>query len=115
MANLFADSGPIAIVSVISPYAVDRQLARSIHERSGLDFLEVFVDTPLEECERRDPKGLYARARGGRSAASPGSTHPTSRRGSPTSSCGRPSSRSRDLVEELVAELRARGVLGEPR
>ena len=66
VASLFADAGTIAIVSVINPYAVDRKLARSIHERGELEFLEVWVNTPLDECERRDPKGLYARARVGK-------------------------------------------------
>jgi len=65
VARLLADAGTIAIVSLISPYAADRQDARRIHEDSGIDFVEVFVNTPLEECERRDPKGLYARAREG--------------------------------------------------
>jgi bifunctional enzyme CysN/CysC len=65
VARLFADAGVIALVSLVSPYAEDRALARAAHENAGLDFLEVFVDTPLEECERRDPKGLYARARAG--------------------------------------------------
>ena len=55
----------IAVVSLVSPYAVDRALARSIHEEHDLVFIEVWVDTPLEECERRDPKGLFARARQG--------------------------------------------------
>ncbi|WP_299573701.1 adenylyl-sulfate kinase [uncultured Williamsia sp.] len=65
VAALFSDSGAIAIVSLISPFAAERQRARDIHDASGLTFHEVFVDTPLEECERRDPKGLYARARRG--------------------------------------------------
>jgi bifunctional enzyme CysN/CysC len=65
VARLLADSGTIALVSLVSPYASDRDAAREIHEAIGLDFVEVFVDTPLEECERRDPKGLYARARAG--------------------------------------------------
>jgi bifunctional enzyme CysN/CysC len=65
VARLFADAGMVALVSLISPYAADRQLARVIHEDAGIPFLEVFVDTALEECERRDPKGLYARARAG--------------------------------------------------
>ena len=116
MASLFADSGTIAIVSVISPYAVDRQLARSVHDRSELEFVEVFVDTPLEECERRDPKGLYA-ARAGRQdpGASPGSTRRTRRRAKPDVELA-PVERSLDeLVERAGAELRPRGVLGEPR
>ncbi|HZE04822.1 MAG TPA: adenylyl-sulfate kinase, partial [Solirubrobacteraceae bacterium] len=64
-ARLLAEAGTIAIVSLVSPYAADRRLAREIHERDGVQFVEVFVDTPLSECERRDPKGLYARARAG--------------------------------------------------
>ena len=50
---------------VISPYVADRARVRRIHELAGLPFLEVFVDTPLEVCEARDPKGLYAKARAG--------------------------------------------------
>jgi bifunctional enzyme CysN/CysC len=64
-AKLLADAGTIAIVTVVSPYAGSRQVAREIHESDGLTFIEVFVDTPLDECERRDPKGLYAKARAG--------------------------------------------------
>jgi bifunctional enzyme CysN/CysC len=65
IAALFAESGAVAIVSLISPYAADRRAARALHERAGLPFLEVFVDTPLQICEQRDPKGLYRRARAG--------------------------------------------------
>jgi bifunctional enzyme CysN/CysC len=65
VARLLADSGTIAIPSLVSPYAADRDAARAIHEDIGLEFVEVFVDTPLEVCEQRDTKGLYARARAG--------------------------------------------------
>jgi adenylyl-sulfate kinase len=65
VAHLFADAGTIAIVSVVSPYTVSRQAARMLHEHDGIPFVEVFVNTPLEECKRRDPKGLYARAAAG--------------------------------------------------
>lgn len=65
VARLFADAGVIAIVPLISPYRAARDLARRLHEAADLRFIEVFVDTPLDECERRDPKGLYARARAG--------------------------------------------------
>src|SRR5207247_2460569 len=58
--RLLADSGTVALVSLVSPYTEDRQLARTIHAGDDLPFVEVFVDTPIEECERRDPKGLYA-------------------------------------------------------
>jgi len=65
VAWLFADAGMVAIVPLISPYAVDRERVRDRHVAGGLRFFEVFVDTPIEECERRDPKGLYAKARAG--------------------------------------------------
>jgi len=63
VARLLVDAGLVVIVSFISPYRAERELARSRFEPG--EFIEVFVDTPLEECERRDPKGLYAKARRG--------------------------------------------------
>jgi adenylyl-sulfate kinase len=66
VARLFADAGTVALVSLVSPYAACRERVRELHERDGLLFLEVFLDTPAEECARRDPKGLYAGARRGR-------------------------------------------------
>ena len=63
VARLMVDAGLIVIVSLISPYRSDRQHARSLFD--GGAFVEVFVDTPVEECERRDPKGLYAKVRAG--------------------------------------------------
>lgn len=65
VARLFADAGVVALVPVISPYVADRDRVREIHRMAGLPFAEVFVDTPLEVCEARDPKGLYAKARAG--------------------------------------------------
>jgi bifunctional enzyme CysN/CysC len=63
-AHLIADAGLIVLVSFISPFRAERRLAR---ERLKADqFLEIFVDTPLAECERRDPKGLYRKARSGK-------------------------------------------------
>ena len=61
-----ADSGMVSIASLVSPAHHDRALARDLHEAAGLPFLEVYVDTPVEICEQRDPKGLYARARAGK-------------------------------------------------
>jgi adenylyl-sulfate kinase len=66
VARLFADAGTVALVSLVSPYAACRDRVRSLHEQDDLLFLEVFVNTPTEECQRRDPKGLYASARRGR-------------------------------------------------
>jgi len=65
VAVLFADAGVVAVVSLISPYGTDRDAARELHALAELPFLEIFVDTPLDVCEQRDPKGLYARARKG--------------------------------------------------
>jgi bifunctional enzyme CysN/CysC len=66
VARLLADAGVVAVVSLVSPMEADRRLARNLNAAAGLEFLEVFVSTPVEECERRDPKGLYARARAGK-------------------------------------------------
>jgi adenylyl-sulfate kinase len=65
VARLFADAGTVVLVALVSPYRAQRDEVRALHERDGLRFVEVFVDTPVQECERRDPKGLYRRARAG--------------------------------------------------
>ncbi len=65
VARLFADAGVVALVPVISPYVADRDRVREIHALAEVPFAEVFVDTPIEICEQRDPKGLYAKARAG--------------------------------------------------
>jgi adenylyl-sulfate kinase len=66
VARLFADAGVVALVPLISPYRAGRDHARQVHEAAGLPFVEVFVDTPIEVCEQRDPKGLYQQARAGK-------------------------------------------------
>jgi len=65
VARLMADAGLVVLVPVISPYKADRDAVRRAHEEAGLRFVEVHIATPLEVCEDRDPKGLYARARAG--------------------------------------------------
>jgi bifunctional enzyme CysN/CysC len=65
VARLMADAGIVALVPLISPYRADRDLVRELHAAADLPFFEVFVDTPIELCEQRDPKGLYAKARAG--------------------------------------------------
>jgi len=66
VARLFADAGMVSLVPVISPYRAGRERARAAHELAELAFIEVFVDTPIEVCEARDPKGLYEQVRAGR-------------------------------------------------
>ena len=63
VARLFVDAGLIVLVSFISPFRAERQMARELVDEG--EFVEVFVDTPLEVCEARDPKGLYRKARAG--------------------------------------------------
>ena len=63
--KLFADSGVVALCSFVSPYNNDRELARQLHKSVGLPFFEIHVATSLEECEKRDVKGLYKKARAG--------------------------------------------------
>lgn len=65
VALLFADAGLVSLVPLISPYAADRAGARERHAAAGLPFFEVWVNTSIEACEARDPKGLYAKARRG--------------------------------------------------
>jgi len=78
VARLFADGGVIAITAFISPYISDRQRARQIATAAGrgVPFIEVYINAPLAVCEARDPKGLYARARGGQLKHFTGITDP---------------------------------------
>jgi bifunctional enzyme CysN/CysC len=64
VAKLFVDAGLVVLCSFISPFRAERQMVRELVDTE--EFVEIFVDTPLEECMRRDPKGLYARAKEGR-------------------------------------------------
>ena len=66
VASLLADTGNVAIVALVSPMAADRAYARELHEQADLRFIEAWVDTPLEECERRDPAGPVPARLGGR-------------------------------------------------
>lgn len=65
ISKLFVDTGVIVISSFISPYRKDRNFVRQLHASAGMDFLEIYIDCPLEIAESRDPKGLYKKARAG--------------------------------------------------
>ncbi|WLF80747.1 Adenylyl-sulfate kinase [Lodderomyces elongisporus] len=65
VAKLFSDSCCVTVTSFISPYKADRRLARELHEKDNLPFVEVYVDVPIEVAEQRDPKGLYKKAKEG--------------------------------------------------
>ena len=65
VSKLFADSCCITLTAFISPFRADRAVARELHEKAGLAFVEVYIDAPLAVVEARDPKGLYKKARAG--------------------------------------------------
>ncbi|HWB20546.1 MAG TPA: adenylyl-sulfate kinase [Phycisphaerales bacterium] len=65
VAKLFADAGVITITSFISPYRADREIVRKLHADAKLPYFEVYVDCNIAEAEKRDPKGLYKKARAG--------------------------------------------------
>jgi adenylylsulfate kinase len=65
IAKLFVDTGVIVLSSFVSPYRADRDLVRKLHDDAGMAFIEVYVEVPLAEAEKRDPKGLYKKARAG--------------------------------------------------
>ena len=65
ISKLFVDTGVIVLSSFVSPYRADRDIVRELHDAGEMDFLEIFVDVPLDVAEQRDPKGLYKKARAG--------------------------------------------------
>ncbi|MCW2557381.1 MAG: adenylylsulfate kinase, partial [Mycobacterium sp.] len=65
LTRLFADAGVVALASLVSPLKSDREIARALSDAAKLPFIEVHISTSVAECEKRDPKGLYARARAG--------------------------------------------------
>jgi adenylyl-sulfate kinase len=115
VARLLADAGGIAIVALISPFADDRALAREIHASDGLAFFEVFVDTPVEECERRDPKGLYARARAGRLPGFTGIEDPYEQPQAPDVTVETLQTSPTEGVEIVLDHLRENEILGPTR
>ncbi len=110
VARLMGEAGLIVITAFISPFRADRRMAREI--ASPHAFLEVFVDTPLTECQRRDPKGLYARAATG---AIPNFTGIDSPYEAPDAAEIRLETVDADaeaLADQIIEELRRRGVIG---
>jgi len=105
VAHLMVDAGLIVLVSAISPYRSERRSARELFG-SG-EFVEVFVDAPLEECERRDPKGLYRKARAGEIRNFTGIDAPYERPLSPDVHLLSGGQRAEQLAEQLTAELLA--------
>jgi len=111
VAKLFVDTGVIALSSFISPYAADRDQVRALHEESGMDFIEIFVDCSLEAAESRDPKGLYKKARAGEIKNFTGIDDPYEAPPSPEIHLHSDKQSLQEEVEEILSVLRQRGII----
>ncbi|MBO6805378.1 MAG: adenylyl-sulfate kinase, partial [Thalassospira sp.] len=109
-AKLFVDAGVITLVSFISPFKSERQLARSLVEKD--EFIEVFIDTPLEVCEQRDVKGLYKKARAGEIANFTGIDSPYERPENAEITVNTSDQTAEEAAEAIVSKLEEFGVLG---
>ncbi len=109
VAKLFVDAGLIVLVSFISPYRAERGLARDTVEAG--EFIEIYVDTPVEECRRRDPKGLYVKADAGQLRNFTGVDAPYEAPTAPELHLPTMEQPAEALAEQVVAELRARGII----
>jgi len=110
VAKLFVDAGMIVLVSFISPYRNERMLARDSVEPG--EFLEIFVDTPVDECRRRDPKGLYQRADAGQIRNFTGVDAPYEAPENPEIRLRTLDATPEVLAEQVVDALLDRGVVG---
>lgn len=111
VAKLFVDSGVIVLTSFISPYRADREIAREAHAKEQMDFIEVFVDCPLDEAEKRDPKGLYKKARAGQIKNFTGIDDPYEAPDRPEVHLKTAELTLDQEVELLLGELKKRGIL----
>lgn len=109
--KLFADAGLISITSFVSPYRADRDRARKLHDEAGIPFIEVFVDTQLEECEKRDPKGLYKKARAGEIPNFTGISDPYEAPLNAEVVLKTTETKLEECVATLAASLKERGIL----
>ncbi|MEI7037765.1 adenylyl-sulfate kinase [Fulvimonas yonginensis] len=106
VAHLMVDAGLVVLVCVISPFASERDFARGRFGEG--EFVEVFVDTPLAECEQRDPKGLYAKARAGRISNFTGIDSPYERPVTPELHLHGEGRRAEQMAEQVLAYLKDR-------
>ena len=111
IAKLFVDSGVIALSSFISPYCADRDQVRALHDDAGMDFIEVFVDCALEEAEKRDPKGLYKKARAGEIKNFTGIDDPYEAPAAPEIHLHTDQMSLEQEVDLLIAYMQERGIL----
>ena len=111
VAKLMTESGLIVLCSFISPYRAEREMVRNLV--AGGEFIEVFVDTPIEECLRRDPKGLYAKAQAGKIKNFTGIDAPYERPIAPELHLQTSGYEPKQLADLVLAELVSRGIVAE--
>lgn len=111
IAKLFVDAGVIVLSSFVSPYKADRDVVRKLHDTGGMDFIEVYVDVPLEEAEKRDPKGLYKKARAGEIKNFTGISDPYEAPEAPELVLPSHQMTLEQEVDTLLALLKQRGIL----
>lgn len=113
VAKLFADAGIITITSFVSPYRADRDIVRKLHDEAkpGIPFVEVFIDTPVDECEKRDPKGLYKKARAGEIKGFTGVDDPYEAPLKPEVVLKTAEHSLEDCVAQLAGYLQGKGIL----
>jgi bifunctional enzyme CysN/CysC len=109
VSKLFVEAGVIVLVSFISPYRAERMLARERVEQG--EFIEIYVDTPVDECRRRDPKGLYQRADAGQIKNFTGIDAPYEAPDAPEMHLRTLEASAEVLAERIVADLRRRGII----
>jgi len=115
IAKLFVDAGVIALSSFISPYQVDRQLVRELHAESGYPFVEIFVDCSLSTAEKRDPKGLYKKARAGEIKNFTGIDDPYEAPQSPEIHLHTDQMSLEEEVETIIDYLQNKGFIATPQ
>ncbi|MEK7411384.1 MAG: adenylyl-sulfate kinase [Actinomycetota bacterium] len=108
VSHLCSDAGLVTFVPIISPFVTSRDHARKIHLEDDLIFIEVFVATPLAECERRDPKGMYAQARSGKLTGFTGIDAPYEAPQQPDVVLGAHDEKLEESVKTLIDAIAAR-------
>jgi bifunctional enzyme CysN/CysC len=109
VAKLFVDAGMITMVSFISPFRAEREVARELVGPG--EFIEIFVDTPFEVCEQRDPKGLYKKARRGELRNFTGLDSPYERPSNPELTLDARKNSASDLAADVIHFMQQRGIM----
>jgi bifunctional enzyme CysN/CysC len=110
VAKLMTEAGLIVLCSFISPYRAERAMIRNLVGEG--EFIEIFVDTPLEQCIARDPKGLYAKARAGKIKNFTGFDAPYEAPEAPEIHLRTPEEKPERMAERVLDDLKLRGIIG---